>query len=136
MNYRALLILVTLWTALLARVGSRDTFYYKKSKTAIRKDRDNLTRTERFLAKYDTAPTHAPFHTKLFLHFRLYNYALCVISVVSMQIIPQYAAIVFYVKVFASDTKEVRTISRRSYRSRLSSCGRYMTGFCAAQASA
>lgn len=103
MNYRALLILVTLWTALLARVGSRDTFCYKKSKTAIRKDRDNLTRIERFLAKYDTAPTHAPFHTKLFWHFRLYNYALCVISVVLMQTIPQYAAIVFYIKVFASD---------------------------------
>lgn len=103
MNYCALLVLVTLWTALLARVGSRDTFCYKKSKTAIRKDRDNLTRMERFLAKYDTAPTHAPFHTKLFWYFRLYNYALCVISVVLMQTIPQYAAIVFYVKVFASD---------------------------------
>lgn len=103
MNYCALLILVTLWTALLARVGSRDTFCYKKSKTAIRKDRDNLTRIERFLAKYDTAPTHAPFHTKLFWHFRLYNYALCVIAVILTQVISRYAATVFFVKLIISD---------------------------------
>ena len=81
MNYCALLVLVTLWTAFLARVGSRNTFCYKKSKTAIRKDRADLTWVERLLTKYDTAPTHAPFHTKLFWYFRIYNYSLCVIFI-------------------------------------------------------
>ena len=51
MDYCSLLIVVTLWTALLARVGSRDTFCYKKSKTTIRKDLANLTWIERLLAK-------------------------------------------------------------------------------------
>lgn len=103
MNYCALLVLVTLWTALLARVGSRDTFCYKKSKTAIRKDRDNLTRTERFLAKYDTAPTHAPFHTKLFWHFRIYNYSLCVVFIIVIQIVPRYAVALFFAKILIAD---------------------------------
>lgn len=103
MNYRSLLIVVTLWTALLARVGSRDTFCYKKSKTAIRKDRYDLTRTERLLAKYDTAPTHAPFHTKLFWYFRIYNYSLCVIFIIVIQIIPRYAAALFFVKILIAD---------------------------------
>ena len=103
MNYCALLVLVTLWTALLARVGSRDTFCYKKSKTAIRKDRDNLTRTERFLAKYDTAPTHAPFHTKLFWHFRIYNYSGCVVFIIVIQIVPRYAVALFFAKILIAD---------------------------------
>lgn len=103
MNYCALLVLVTLWTALLARVGSRDTFCYKKSKTAIRKDRADLTWVERLLAKYDTAPTHAPFHTKLFWHFRIYNYSLCVIFIIVIQIVPRYAAALFFAKILIAD---------------------------------
>ena len=103
MNYRGLLFIVTLWTALLARVGSRDTFHYKKSKTAIRKDRNNLTYVERLLAKFDTAPTHAPFHTKLFWYFRLYNYALCAIFIILTQTFPQHTATMFCVKILVSD---------------------------------
>lgn len=103
MNYCALLVIVTLWTALLARVGSRDTFCYKKSKTAIRKDRADLTWVERLLAKYDTAPTHAPFHTKLFWYFRIYNYSLCVIFIIVSQIVPRYAAALFFAKILIAD---------------------------------
>lgn len=103
MNYRGLLILVGLWTACLARTGSRDAFEYKKSKTAIREDRQSLTRWERFLGRFVTAPTHAPFHTKLFWRFRIYNYALCTLCVVLMWIMPQYASTVFFGKMLVAD---------------------------------
>lgn len=103
MNYRGLLILVSLWTAGLARVGSRDAFEYKKSKTAIRKEQQSLTLRERLLGRFVTAPTHAPFHTRLFWRFRIYNYALCALGVVLTWIMPQYASVVFWGKMLVAD---------------------------------
>ena len=103
MNYQLLLVAITLWTAWIARLGSRDAFNYKKSKSAIKRDQKSRTTVEKILGKVDPAQTNAPFHSRLLWKFRLCNYASCALGIILMMAFPTRVKGIFIFKVAIVD---------------------------------
>ena len=100
---RIILLLVTLLCAADGRGCSREAFEYKKSKTAIRKDRKRMTKMQRLLGLYHVAPTHAPFHTKLFRIYRLCNYVTGAVGMVIILLVPSCGILVLILKYILCD---------------------------------
>ncbi|MBE6939729.1 MAG: hypothetical protein E7457_02765 [Ruminococcaceae bacterium] len=100
----AILLCSTIHTALVARNAVAEAFWYKKSKSAIRKHNKEILLIYRILRAYTSAtPTHAPFHMKLFQYVRLCNYVGLVIAGVLIGLFPEQLALFVGIKLFLID---------------------------------